>query len=226
MSEDHRRHIRSFVKRDSRVTKAQAEALNAYLEKYRFGDADLSFNSFDNLNLEIGAGDGQCTLALATALPDSGFVAAEVYRAGLGRLLQAVNERQLNNVRVSDTDVIELLSVVPSDYFDSAMIFFPDPWPKKKHHKRRLLKVAFLDQLAIKLKMSALLFIATDIEDYALQILEAIVASNQWINLAGNDRWGIRPLFRPRTKFEAKGIREGRSVFEIVACKNPLGAEN
>ena len=212
------RHIRSFVRRDSRVTKAQALALEKYLKKYQFQSGDAELGRFSALNLEIGAGDGQCTLGLALASPNKGYIAAEVYRSGLGRLLGAVADQSLSNVRVAD--VVQLLPVVPLGYFDTMMIFFPDPWPKKRHHKRRLLSAEFLDVLAPKLKHSGRLFIATDIEDYALQVLELVEASNHWRNLAGPSMWAIRPNFRTLTKFEAKGLAAGRGAYEIFACRN------
>ncbi|MGR8950767.1 MAG: tRNA (guanosine(46)-N7)-methyltransferase TrmB [Gammaproteobacteria bacterium] len=210
------RRIRSFVRRDSRITKAQAEALDAHLSSYRFSSAEQSFEALGQLNLEIGAGDGACTLALASVDPHAGFVASEVYRAGLGRLLNAVNAGGVDNVRVIDEDIVEVLPLVPAEYFDRAMIFFPDPWPKKKHHKRRLIQQKFLASLARVLKHSGCLFMATDIEDYAEHMLEQIEISEYWRNLAGAGRWAVRPIFRPQTKFEFKGIRAGRRIFEII----------
>jgi tRNA (guanine-N7-)-methyltransferase len=213
------RHIRSFVRRDSRVTKAQASALEKYFDKYEFHSGDEQLDDFSALNLEIGAGDGQCSLALALASTNKGFIAAEVYRTGLGRLLGAVAEHAISNVRVADIDVVNLLPTIPAGYFDTVMIFFPDPWPKKRHHKRRLLNGDFLDSLAPKLKRSGRLFMATDIEDYALQVLGLVEESKHWRNLAGSCMWAIRPNFRCLTKFEAKGIAAGRGVYEIFACR-------
>ena len=217
---DHRRHIRSFVRRDSRVTKAQSAALENYLEKYRFRPGQEALSGYSSVNLEIGAGDGQCTLDLSRRRPASAWVAAEVYRAGLGRLVHAVEQEGLVNVRASDEDVVALIATVPPEYFDSIMIFFPDPWPKKRHHKRRLINEDFFVRLSRVLKRNGRVFIATDIEDYALQILEAIDGSSYWTNLSGPGTWSIRPKFRILTKFEAKGVAAGRKIFDVVARKN------
>ena len=214
------RRVRSFVRRDSRLTKAQADALNTHLEDHRFVPTDDKFRHLCPLNLEIGAGDGSCTLALASQESAAGFVASEVYRVGLGRLLHAANARSLSNIRVLDDDIVDCLGDVPSDYFDRVMIFFPDPWPKKKHQKRRLVQQAFLASLARTVKKSGCLFIATDIEDYAEHIRQQINISEKWRNLAGDGRWAIRPIFRPQTKFELKGLRAGRQIFEIVAARH------
>lgn len=217
---EHKRHIRSFVRRDSRVTKAQASALEHYLEKYRFIPGSTTRRAFTTKNLEIGAGDGQCTLQLALNAPASSWVAAEVYRAGLGRLVNALEENGLSNVQVSDEDVVTLMESIPENTFDTIMIFFPDPWPKKKHHKRRLINETFLTRLAPLLKNSGRLFIATDIEDYALQILSLIDASQHLRNLSEPDHWAVRPKFRVLTKFESKGIAAGRKIYDVMAAKN------
>ena len=219
MSEDQRgRRVRSFVRRDSRMTKAQAHALDTHQARYQFKAAELSRKQFDSLNLEIGAGDGECTLALAREFPHEAFVASEVYRVGLGRILHAVNAEGLSNVRVAETDVMELLPTVPDRFFDRVMVFFPDPWPKKRHHKRRLIQLPFLAEVARVLRRSGRLFIATDIEDYAMHVLEQIEISTHWQNLAGSDKWAIRPRFRLQTKFEAKGLAAGRKIFDILAA--------
>lgn len=212
------RRIRSFVRRDSRITKAQAHALDAHLAHYRFEPEALSRQHFNSLNLEIGAGDGECTLALARKFPHEAFVASEVYRVGLGRILHAVNTEKLQNVRVAETDVMELLPSLPDRFFDRVMVFFPDPWPKKRHHKRRLIQAPFLVEVARVLRRSGRLFVATDIEDYAIHVLEQIEISMHWRNLAGTAKWAIRPHFRVQTKFETKGLAAGRRIFDIIAA--------
>ena len=216
------RRVRSFVRRDSRITKAQAKALDAHLAQYRFEPDELAQKKFYSLNLEVGAGDGECTLALARNLPTEAFVAAEVYRVGLGRILHAVNAERLVNVRVVETDVMDLLPDLPDQYFDRVMVFFPDPWPKKRHHKRRLIQAPFLAEVARVLRRSGCLFVATDIEDYAIQVLEQIEHSSHWRNLAGDGKWSPRPNFRVQTKFEAKGRAAGRKIYDIVAARSGL----
>ena len=205
------------MRRDSRLTKAQAQALDSYLSQYRFDPASTTDAHFSSQNLEIGAGDGECTLALARNFPRELFVAAEVYRVGLGRVLHAVNAENLANVRVAEIDVVELLPTLAEKSFDRIMVFFPDPWPKKRHHKRRLIQAGFLSEIARILKPSGRLYIATDIEDYAQHALEQIDAHPDWQNLAGVGNWAIRPQFRILTKFESKGLNAGRSIFDIVA---------
>ena len=161
MSEDQRgRRVRSFVRRDSRMTKAQAHALDTHLARYQFEAAELSRKQFDSLNLEIGAGDGECTLALAREFPHEAFVASEVYRVGLGRILHAVNAEGLSNVRVAETDVMELLPTIPDRFFDRVMVFFPDPWPK--HADRRVINGRFLHLLATRMVTNGRLHISTN----------------------------------------------------------------
>lgn len=216
---DHKRHIRSFVRRDSRVTKAQAAALENYLDKYQYSPNSEDLSPFTAVNLEIGAGDGQCTLGLSLSRPAAAWVAAEVYRAGLGRLVNAIEEGGLSNVRVADEDIVSLMTTIPTNTFNTIMIFFPDPWPKKKHHKRRLVNEVFLERLAPLLKRSGRLFLATDIEDYAEQMLGLIDASQHWHNLSGAAKWAARPKFRVLTKFEAKGLTAGRKIYDVMAAR-------
>ena len=192
------------------------------MAQYRFEPDELAQKKFYSLNLEVGAGDGECTLALARNLPTEAFVAAEVYRVGLGRILHAVNAERLVNVRVVETDVMDLLPDLPDQYFDRVMVFFPDPWPKKRHHKRRLIQAPFLAEVARVLRRSGCLFVATDIEDYAIQVLEQIEHSSHWRNLAGDGKWSPRPNFRVQTKFEAKGRAAGRKIYDIVAARSGL----
>ncbi|MEM7469394.1 MAG: tRNA (guanosine(46)-N7)-methyltransferase TrmB [Pseudomonadota bacterium] len=213
------RHIRSFVKRDSRITKAQAKAIHNHLENYHFDSAPAQFKALHETSLEIGAGDGECILALAKKAPATGHVAAEVYRAGLGHLLLELTSANLTNLLVIDQDIVDYLPKIANESFDRIMVFFPDPWPKKRHHKRRLLQVDFLIALARILKNSGVLFIATDIQDYAELIRDNVKASNCWHNLAGGELWAPRPCFRVLTKFERKGLNEHRSVFELALAK-------
>jgi tRNA (guanine-N7-)-methyltransferase len=217
--------IRSFVRRDSRITRAQKEALVNNWDRYALPSctraADLSevFGRRAPRTLEIGSGDGACTIELARRQTAEDFVAVEVYRPGLGRLLNLAVGSDLSNIRVSNQDICDLLALITNAAFDRVLIFFPDPWPKKRHHKRRLLGVKFFDLLALRVHRHGRLFIATDSESYAESILEVVDQSSSWINLSGPMRTAPRVQFRPITKFERKAINAGSTVYDFVFAR-------
>lgn len=217
--------IRSFVRRDSRITPAQRNALEQHWQRFALekcvGREDLNgaFRRSVPVNIEIGSGDGICVLQLATSAAEEDFVAVEVYRPGLGRLLAQAQARNLPNIRVSDEDACDLINAFEQAVFTKVYIFFPDPWPKKKHHKRRLLRGPFFEDLALRMHRHGRLFIATDCEHYAESILETLDTLPQWINLAGPARYALRPHFRPITKFEQKAQRAGSRVFDFALCR-------
>jgi len=217
--------IRSFVRRDSRITPAQKTALARDWERYALppvtGTRDLSaaFGREAPLNLEIGAGDGACIAELAERNPGENFIAVEVYRPGLGRIVSRAAAADLRNLRVSDTDVCDLLATVIEPVFSRVFIFFPDPWPKKRHHKRRLLKPAFFDLLGPRLLRHGRVFIATDCLSYAESILETADRLSDWVNLAGPGRTSPRPRFRAMTKFERRAAAAGSTVYEFTFAR-------
>ena len=217
--------IRSFVRRDSRITPAQRNALERHWDRYALprctGREDLAsaFRCSAPVNIEIGTGDGICILQVAAHAVEENFVGVEVYRPGLGRLLAQVQAHDLRNIRVSDEDACDLINAFEQPVFTKVYIFFPDPWPKKKHHKRRLLQAGFFENLGSRMHRHGRVFIATDSESYAQSILESLNTLPQWINLAGVNRFAPRPHFRPLTKFEQKAHRAGSRVFDFALCR-------
>lgn len=210
------------MRRDSRITRAQKVALVDNWVRYALPDcgdgADLA-NAFGHraaLTLEIGSGDGTCVHDLARRRPEENFIAVEVYRPGLGRLLNRAAADGLSNIRVSDRDVCELLVAYTEAVFDRVLIFFPDPWPKKRHHKRRLLQDEFFGLLAPRLHRHGRVFVATDCAGYAESIMDTIEMLPAWVNLAGPRRSAPRPRFRPTTKFERRAIAAGSRIVDFV----------
>lgn len=219
----HRRAIRSFVLRQSRMTQAQRRALHALLPKYSLDreqglfDFAAIFGRKARRTLEIGFGNGDALLALARAHPDQDFLGVEVHRPGVGRLLLALNAEQLANVRVICADAVEVLSrCVPNASLDAVLIFFPDPWPKKRHHKRRLVQQEFVSLIARKLKRGGRLHLATDWPDYAGHMLAVLSASPDFANTTAGDGYVSRPPERPLTKFEQRGLKLGHAVRDLV----------
>ena len=217
--------IRSFVRRDSRMTRAQKEALEQnwqdfeLLECTRSSEIHHSFQRRAPLTLEIGSGNGACVLALAEQKPEENFFAVDVHRPGLGRLLNRAVVTGLCNIRVSDKDICELLAGVVEPVFDRVLVFFPDPWPKRRHQKRRLLQHPFFDLLEQSLHRHGRVFIATDDANYAESIIKTVAGLPRWVNLAGPARWAPRPCFRPITKFEAKALAAGSTVYDFVFAR-------
>ena len=216
------RQIRSYVQRDSRITSAQAQAIARYAGHYALPlDRSRSDSARQRRVLEIGFGNGESLLQMAAAVPAVEYWGVEVYRPGFGHCLDRVVKSGLGNVFVSSDDIVGLIDSFHPRIFDAIFIFFPDPWPKKRHHKRRLIQPGFLRAIARSIKRSGVLMIATDIEDYANHIMEAIDASPVWSRLAGSDRLAPRPTFRPFTKYERKALAANRRVFEFACSLAP-----
>lgn len=170
------------------------------------------------LTLDIGSGMGQTTVSLATANPWRDYLAVEVHRPGIGSLLHQTDRAGIRNIRAISHDVIEVIATMLANAsLDQVLVMFPDPWPKKRHHKRRLLDDDFARLLRPKLKNHALVYIATDWSDYAEQIC-APFENSGYRNLAGPRRTSPRPHWRPRTKFEQRGLHRGHSVSDFVFC--------
>ena len=208
------RRIRSYVLRAGRMTDAQQRALACYWPRYgvEFSKTHLDLNALFQRNapkiLDIGTGMGETTAALASAYRDNDFLAVEVHRPGIGSLLRRIAQRHLTNVRVCNHDVTDVLRyLLPPESLDQVYIFFPDPWPKKRHHKRRLINAVFLRLLKKCLKDGGRIFIATDWEDYAGHIMEVFSRDGDFLNLAGAGHYAPRPRWRPDTKFERRGSR-------------------
>jgi tRNA (guanine-N7-)-methyltransferase len=215
------RPIRSFVLRQGRMSNAQKRAHDTLLS--RFGipyapqalDLAAAFGRSAPTILEIGFGMGETTASIATAHPEMNYLGVEVHSPGVGSLLKQLDERGLSNVRILQHDAMEVVEhmLAPAS-LDGIFVFFPDPWPKKRHHKRRLVQPAFVRALALRLKPDGVLHLATDWHDYAVQMLEVLrgeaLLSNTAIDFAP------RPDYRPLTKFEQRGLRLGHGVWDLV----------
>lgn len=215
------RPIRSFVLRQGRISHAQQRAYDTLLPHYGIPfsesvlDLDAAFGRHAPRILEIGFGMGETTAAIAQSRPENDFLAIEVHTPGVGSLLKQIEERGLTNLRLIQHDAVEVLTrMIPAGALDGAHIFFPDPWPKKRHHKRRLIKPEFIALLADRLKTGGLVHVATDWEDYAEQILAMLSAEPRFANTA--PAYAPRPAHRPLTKFEHRGVKLGHRVWDIV----------
>lgn len=205
------RPIRSYVLRQGRTTPAQARALEALYPKYGIPFSSEKISSARPLVLEIGSGMGDTTVEIAKAHPETDFVAVEVHGPGVGSLLNAIEKEKLKNLRVIRHDAIEVLeNMVADDSLAALHLFFPDPWPKKRHHKRRMVQPAFVALAARKLKAGGILHAATDWPDYAEQIA-AVFSANELFEEAES---GL--VRRPVTKFESRGRRLGHPVRDLL----------
>ena len=217
----HHRPVRSFVLRQGRMSAAQQRALDELLP--RFGlpfaaaplDFDRAFGRRAPRVLEIGCGMGETTAAIAAARPNDDFLGVEVHAPGVGSLLKQVAAQGLTNVRVIRHDAVDVVAaMIPVASLAGIHVFFPDPWPKKRHHKRRLLKSGFVHELARRLAPGGYLHVATDWEDYAHEALATLQAEPLLANTAAD--FAPRPAYRPLTKFEARGLKLGHGVWDLV----------
>ena len=178
-------------------------------------DAQAVFGRRAPLVLEIGFGMGDATVAIAAARPECDFVGVEVHEAGVGALLRKIGEHSLHNVRIVRHDALEVLQqMLAPGSLAAVHLFFPDPWPKKRHHKRRLVQHAPVSLLASRLEPGGVLHCATDWEPYAEQMLQVLSAEPLLRNTA--DGWAARPAYRPQTRFEARGLRLGHGVRDLI----------
>jgi len=218
------RPIRSFVLRQGRVSNAQRRAHETLLPRYgipfsqRAVDLDLAFGRDAPKILEIGFGMGETTAAIAAEHPECDYLGIEVHTPGVGSLLKQIAALDLANVRVIQHDAVEVLTrMIAPATFDGVHIFFPDPWPKKRHHKRRLIQPPFIALLARRMKPGAYLHVATDWQEYAEQVLAVLAAEPALLNTA--DSYAPRPDYRPQTKFESRGLKLGHGVWDVVFRK-------
>ncbi len=222
MEVEHPRRVRSFVRRPGRITTGQRRALETLLPRWGIAftggalDLDAAFGRKARRVLDIGFGDGEALLATAARFPAIDYLGVEVHEPGIGHLLKLIERSGLTNIRIIDRDAVDVIeSMLPAAAFDAVNIFFPDPWPKKRHHKRRLISADFLETLARILKPGGLLHIATDWSNYAEQIADLLGDSARFRD-AGETLPADDPLaFRPPTKFEARGRRLGHDVVDF-----------
>ena len=214
------RGTRSFVLRQGRMTPAQRRALETLLPARAWpadgGDPATITGRHAPLILEIGTGDGENILAQAAARPHEDFIACEVHGPGVGHLLLKADQLGLRNLWVAQRDVHELLGVLPAASLTEVCLFFPDPWPKTRHHKRRIFQPPLLQALTRTLARHGRFHVATDIEAYAAWVLEQLAVSPDWLNLAGEGRPAPRWRQRILTRFEMRAQRDGRQVFDFV----------
>lgn len=215
------RPIRSFVLRQGRISPAQQRALDTLLPVWGIPysdsplDIDQVFGRTAPKILEIGFGMGDTTAQIAADNPNNDYLALEVHSPGVGSLLNQIEQRGLRNLRLMQHDAVEVLQhMIQPNQLDGVHIFFPDPWHKKRHNKRRLIQPAFVHLLASRLKSGGYLHVATDWQDYAEQVLEVLNNEPQLANTAAD--YAPRPDYRPLTKFEQRGLRLGHGVWDII----------
>lgn len=214
-----RRRIQSFVRREGRMSDAQRRALKEVLPRYEIAahtsaDFSAAFGRTAPVVLEIGFGNGDALLAAARDNPDLDFVGIEVHRPGAGRVCLTLAQEPLPNIRLVIADAAEwLVHQVPDASIDEVRIFFPDPWPKKRHHKRRLIQPPFVAKLRDNIVIGGLIRLATDWDDYAQQMLQVLSATPGLRNEAD----GFAPRFagRPQTRFERRGTLAGHHTWDL-----------
>lgn len=214
-------HIRSFVLRQGRVSNAQQRYYDDGIPRWgvAYAQCTLDFAAlFGNAHpvvLEIGCGMGETTARIAAEQPERNFIGIEVHTPGVGSLLKEIATRELSNLRVIQHDAVEVVrDMIAPASLAGIHIFFPDPWPKKRHHKRRLIQPAFVHELAQRLTCDGYIHCATDWEEYAEQMLAVLSAEPLLRNTANG--FAPRPAYRPQTKFETRGMRLGHGVWDVV----------
>ncbi len=235
------RRIRSFVLRAGRITVAQQRALTELWPSFGLdvGESPIDLGAAFGRNapavgatnpspaaarcLEIGFGAGEVIGPLAAANPQADYLGIEVHRSGVGRLLLQAEQAKLTNLRIICHDAVDVLKTrIPKNSFDEILIFFPDPWHKKRHHKRRLIDGEFVELLADVMRSGAVLRLATDWQDYAEQMLAVCNANERLASLSPDATFVARPDFRPQTRFERRGARLGHGVWDLAYVK-PAG---
>ena len=216
------RKVRSFVKREGRLTNAQGRALEEHWSTMGLNHSDglLDFAKvFGNNNpvvLEIGFGMGKSLVEMAKAAPELNFIGVEVHRPGVGACIATAQEHEVTNLKVYEHDAIEILAdCIPDQSLTTVQLFFPDPWHKKKHHKRRIVQADFVETIRQKLKVGGVFHMATDWENYAECMLEDMQSSQGYTNLSATNDYVPRPDSRPLTKFENRGQNLGHGVWDI-----------
>ncbi|MDR2365025.1 MAG: tRNA (guanosine(46)-N7)-methyltransferase TrmB [Zoogloeaceae bacterium] len=223
-----RAHIRSFVRRQGHLSGAQARYRDAMMPKIgapyakRLLDLDALFGRAAPKVLEIGCGMGETTARIAADHPENDYLGVEVHTPGVGSLCKRIAEMGLANLRVIQHDAVEVArDMLPEASLSGIHVFFPDPWPKKRHWKRRLIQPAFAALLASRLKPGGYLHCATDWEEYAAWMLEVLAAEPGLVNTARE--YAPRPDWRPLTKFERRGLRLGHGVRDLVFARKTFG---
>lgn len=217
------RTIKSFTLRAGRLSPRQSRALDLWLPDYALVVENKPWNLADHFGreaetiVEIGFGMGASLIEMAQARPDINFLGIEVHRAGIGSLVADLHDLGITNVRVVAHDAVEVFNTcLSSESIDGVQIFFPDPWPKARHHKRRLVQASFVRVLLQAIKLGGFIHCATDWEDYANQMLDVLSSEAKLKNKEKNSSFYPRPERRPLTKFEARGQRLGHGTWDLM----------
>jgi tRNA (guanine-N7-)-methyltransferase len=216
--------LKSYVRRSGHFTDAQKKAYESLSDKFviPFSESKIDFYElFGNTNgitLEIGFGMGKATVEIACTNPDKNYLGVEVHRPGIGKVLSEIQNRALSNIRIVEYDAVPVTEkMIPENSLDAIHVFFPDPWPKKRHHKRRLIQRPFTETLACRLNSGGYLYMVTDWEDYAVHALEELNATlslrNKYEGFATHQDW------RPQTRFEEKGLQKDHIIRELLFVK-------
>ena len=217
------RRIRSFVKREGRLTTGQERAINELFPLYGLTLQDQLLNFDDVFHrtapriLEIGFGNGASLSEMAANHIEQDYLGIEVHRPGVGTLLTQIETLGLKNLRVMNADAVDVLNqMIANESLDAVYLFFADPWHKTKHHKRRIVQQEFVQLLRKKLKVGGVFHMATDWEDYAKHMMQVMTNAEGFSNTAGKDQYLVRPGYRPLTKFEQRGQRLGHGVWDLI----------
>ncbi len=220
------RPIRSFVERRGRISPIHQQLIPQLWPRYGLPltndklDMKQIFGREAPTILEVGFGNGRTLLKTAQQNPQQDFIGIEVYRAGIVKLLVGIRELGVNNIRIFYADAVEVLeNCIADDTLQRVQLFFPDPWPKSRHNKRRIVQPAFTKLVASKITKHGTLHLATDWQDYAQQMLTVLEAQDFWLNTAGKNQFVERPSTRPLTKFEQRGLRLGYDTWDLVFRK-------
>ena len=220
----HLRRIRSFVRREGRLTDAQSAAIATGWPQWgvdfaaAMADWDAIFGRKAPRYLEIGFGMGGATAEIARNHPGNDYIGIEVHRPGVGNLLKLIEQDALTNLRLMSHDAVDVVNqMIAPGSLDGILIFFPDPWHKKRHHKRRLIQPEFVAMLTSRLMPGGTMHCATDWENYAEQMLEVLSAEPALVNTSTG--YAVRPAYRPLTKFENRGLKLGHGVWDLVFSK-------
>ena len=220
LDESKKRSIRSFVRRGGRITPSQQKALEIHWGSYGIDYADAPLElppGFAAVKLEIGIGNGDALISMAAGDLHSLYIGIEVHEPGIGRCLNAIQREGLENVRLIKHDAVEVLErMIPPASLDRVLLFFPDPWHKKRHHKRRIVNARFRDLVFAALRPGGVIHAATDWQDYAEWIAEQFLADTRFRNLGDARGYAERPDYRPQTRFEARGRRLGHDVWDLL----------
>ncbi len=218
------RKIKSFVLRQGRLTKGQQYAMDHFWPVYGLDESDslldlpALFGNTAPVTLEIGFGNGDSLATMAAAAPERNFLGIEVHTPGVGHLLHLINEKKLANVRVMNSDALVIIRErIQAASLERVQLYFPDPWQKKRHHKRRILQPEFVSLIASRLQTGGVLHMATDWANYAEQMAEVMQDSPAFKTLAADGSpFSPRPDFRPRTRFEQRGLKLGHGVWDLL----------